>query len=101
MNDRSDPQALYLQIADGTRSQDDPWAVVSVVCAALGDWLKVDRVLYAEVDETSDRATIHNDWTNGRAAHLPPELRVSDFGETLVAHPPDNRQSSRRNFDRY
>ena len=26
MNDRSDPQALYLQIADGTRSQDDPWA---------------------------------------------------------------------------
>jgi PAS domain S-box-containing protein len=76
--------AFLLDLGDELRRLTEPAAIVAATARALGQRLDVARVAYAEVDEARDLATVLGEWTCD-ASSLPPEVRVSDFGPTLLA----------------
>jgi PAS domain S-box-containing protein len=79
-----DRQRFLIALDDKVRGLASPIAVVAATSRVLGERLGAARVAYAEIDEARDRATIHGGWTDGTVAHLPAELRLSDFGATMI-----------------
>ncbi len=86
LRESEERQRFLLELGDRTRHLVDSEAVVAAATQALGERLRAARVAYVEIEEAQDRATILGDWTDGVAAHLPPELRLSDFGGPLIDH---------------
>jgi PAS domain S-box-containing protein len=79
-----DRQRFLISLDDEVRGLASPVAVVTATSRALGERLAAARVAYAEIDEARDSATTHGGWTDGTVAHLPIELRLSDFGATMI-----------------
>jgi PAS domain S-box-containing protein len=77
-------QAFLLALGDRLRALADPLAIIATATQALGEQLGAARVVYAEVHEEQDRATIHEDWTDGTVAHLPGQVALSGFGAKLI-----------------
>jgi PAS domain S-box-containing protein len=77
-------QRFLLALDEKVRTLADPVSVVATTSQELGERLGATRIAYAEVDEANDRATIHGGWTDGCAAPLPRELRLTQFGETMI-----------------
>ncbi|RYY94166.1 MAG: PAS domain S-box protein [Comamonadaceae bacterium] len=77
-------QGFLLALADGLRGLADPLAVVAATAKALGERLGASRVVYADIDEPRNTATATGDWTDGTVPHLPPQLRMSDYGDSIL-----------------
>jgi PAS domain S-box-containing protein len=77
-------QSFLLRLGDATRRLGEADAVIAATTRLLGERLTATRVAYAEIDEASDRGTVRGDWTDGTAVHLPEQVRLSDFGASLI-----------------
>jgi len=77
-------RAFILRLTDLTRPLADPEAVIAATTRALGEELGATRVVYAEIDDARNLATVQGDWTDGTAAHLPATVSLNDFGKALI-----------------
>ncbi len=84
LRDSEDRQRFLLEFGDRTRSLTEPDAIILEASRALGERLGASRVVYAEIQETRNRAVIRGQWANGGTSRLPDVVRLSDFGAPLV-----------------
>ena len=78
-------QRFQLELADHIRPLSDPEEIVRVATELLGVQLQADRVLYGEVDVSTQFIDLMRDWTSGRVPSMAGRrLRMNDFG-ILVA----------------
>ena len=79
-------QAFQLELADRIRQLSDADDVTAAACELLGRRIGASRVLYAEVDDQGQTASIRRDWTAQGAASLAGQIRaMEDFGPEMVA----------------
>jgi PAS domain S-box-containing protein len=74
-------QRYLLRLSDALRSLSDPTEIQSAAATILGEHLKANRVLYAEID--GDEAVVHQDYVDG-VRSIAGRFRVDDFGEAVV-----------------
>ncbi|WP_206239922.1 PAS domain-containing protein [Novosphingobium terrae] len=77
-------QQLRLALDEVRHTRPDPTEFISEASALLGHHLAVERVGYAEMDETDTFAVIHRDWTDGTVPSLSGALRLDSFGADLA-----------------
>ncbi|WP_173422470.1 PAS domain-containing protein [Ensifer adhaerens] len=78
-------QAFLLKLSDALRPLNDPADVQRTACEVLGEHLKADRVVYAIVRADDVQVDISENYTATGVAPLTGRLRMSDFGERLLA----------------
>ncbi|HEY0132552.1 MAG TPA: PAS domain-containing protein, partial [Nannocystis sp.] len=78
-------RAFLLTLGDLTRELSDPTSIVEATTRALGEHLRANRVVYAEIDEAAGLATTCGGWTEGDAPRLPAVVHLADYGERLIA----------------
>jgi PAS domain S-box-containing protein len=63
----------------------DPTEIIRAAQAALGEYLGVDRLGYAEFDDEARRSAVAPDWTaGGPAPAIQGEVALGDFGEAVL-----------------
>ena len=73
-------QAFVLELSDTVRQLSDAVEIQEAASRLLGERLKTNRVLYAEID--GDEAVVHRDYVNG-VPSIAGHFRVRDFGEAV------------------
>jgi diguanylate cyclase (GGDEF)-like protein/PAS domain S-box-containing protein len=77
-------QSFVLRLADALKPLSDPLDIMAVASETLGRALVCDQVVYGEIDERQEFATITREWTGGA---MPTSLgvhRLNDFGPELI-----------------
>ena len=59
----------------------DPAQIMAVAVRMLGEYLNVDRCVYAEVEADEGQLVIMGEYTRGPIPHIVGRYRISDFGE--------------------
>jgi len=78
-------QRFLLQLGDGLRETDEPRAIAAFAEKSLGQYLRANRVGYAEVEEDTDRVTVAGSYTDASLEALQGVWSMSDFGPKLYA----------------
>jgi len=73
-------QRFLLTLGDRLREMDDPGQVAFAAADMLGRHMGVDRVVYAEVDEAGEHATVTAEWTGLARPGMLGRYRLDDFG---------------------
>jgi diguanylate cyclase (GGDEF)-like protein/PAS domain S-box-containing protein len=79
-------KSYLLEMADALKPLRDPVEITSVVSELLGKHLGAHQVLYAEIDEKEEFATIRREWNDGS---MPANIgihRLADFGPEFIAN---------------
>jgi PAS domain S-box-containing protein len=108
---RSEERFRFLSdLGESTRHLNDPMAVMEAVERRLGEQLRANRCVYAEVDPDSEHFSVRHDYTNG-CASVVGEWALSDFGQrvqsdmlagrTLVIHDVDREISEPAAVERF
>jgi PAS domain S-box-containing protein len=77
--------AFQLRMADQLRGLSDPYEIARRASALLGEALKANRVLFAELELDDNEVVFHSNFTDGSIPTLKGVFEVSDFGEDLFA----------------
>jgi PAS domain S-box-containing protein len=79
--------SFQVQLADRLRGLHDPEEVKQAATEALGRYLAVARVGYAEVDESEGLASVQADWTRdpGVPSLAGQRTRIAGFGDEALA----------------
>jgi PAS domain S-box-containing protein len=80
LRDSEGRQRFLLTLGDRLRELDDPREVASAAAELLGEHMGVDRVVYAEVDEAGEHASIVAEWTHHTLPSVLGLYRLDDFG---------------------
>jgi PAS domain S-box-containing protein len=59
----------------------DPEQIMAVAVRMVGEYLDVDRCVYAEVEADAGQVAIMGEYTRGAIPHIAGRYRISDFGE--------------------
>ena len=77
-------QRFLLDLSDALRAIDDPQAVMRTACRRLGEFLGVNRVGYAEVDDDGVTAMLDTPYIDD-ATPLDGRVVLDDFGPAMMA----------------
>ncbi len=80
LRDSEARQRFLLGLGDRLRELDDPREVAFAAAGMLGAHMDVDRVVYAEVDDAGQHATVVAEWTRIALPGAPETYRLDDFG---------------------
>ncbi len=83
--ERDRSQSLLLEWSDGIRNESDLQVIFDTTVAAIGRHLGVERVDFAEVDETGEGLVIRSEWTNGVPGLTGRRYPFSAVGENVIA----------------
>jgi PAS domain S-box-containing protein len=75
--------AFQLRMADQLRGLSDPYEIARRASVLLGEELKADRVLFAEIELDENEVVFHSNYTDGSLPMLKGVFAVSDFGKGL------------------
>ena len=78
-------QAFRLALEQRLRDLSGASEVIAVASEALGQYLDVAQVAYAEVEPDGDTAIIEREWNNGEMASNAGRHRLDDFGPAFIA----------------
>ena len=78
-------RSFLVRFGDRLRRRGDPREIMLAATKMLGRHLMVDRVIYAEIDEAGEHATVDRDWSTESMPSLAGRHRLSDFGEDVIA----------------
>lgn len=79
-------QGFLLQLGDSLRPIADAEGIKATAVQLLGEYLRVGRAGYGEIDAAQDHVTVERDWSDGRMASLAGETRPLDiFGPAIIA----------------
>ena len=77
--------AFQLALADQIRPLADPHEVKATASALLGQYLKISRVTYADVDDARGTFFIRQDWNSEGVSSIAGETRrLDDFGPEVI-----------------
>ncbi len=78
-------QAFQLELADRIRDLDDPEQITEAASEILGKRLRVDRVIYAEVDDMKQTYVVARQWCGAGVAPIDGGVRaLNDFGPQVI-----------------
>ncbi len=82
---RLDEQNRFIITVDeAVRPLETPHEITLTLARMLGEYLKVDRCAYAEVEEDEDHFTIPGDYTRGDTISLVGNYSMADFGTEVL-----------------
>ncbi len=77
--------AFLLQLADALKPMRDPEEMIMAAAARLGRQIGGHQVVFAQIDELQDAATIAREWRDGPMPSNVGVHRLSDFGPSFIA----------------
>ncbi|MEI4261572.1 ATP-binding protein [Roseovarius sp. D0-M9] len=80
--EEADRRSFILDLLDQLRGEKDPEALVDVTCAAIGQRLGADQVVYVDIGESDRDRTLPHLWSNGRTPTASPG--IEDFGRPFL-----------------
>lgn len=83
--ERERMQAMLLRWSDSIRHESTPRAILSQTLSAIGEYLGVSRVNYAEVDAAGDELLVIEDWVNGAESLTGRSIPIAALGKTVIA----------------
>ncbi len=84
LRESDERQRTLLEFWARVRVFPDPDQIVHETLRALGDRLGAIRVAFVEMSDLENRGWIRGQWTKGNSPRLPDEIRLSDFGPSLI-----------------
>ena len=78
-------KAYLLDLDDALKPLSDPAEMIGVASERLGQRLGAHRVLYAEIDDSGELATMRREWCDGLMASNAIAFKLSDYDAALVA----------------
>ena len=73
-----------LALAERLRDAGDATAMMAIATEALGTYLAVGQVGFAEVEDDQAHVQIHSDWNNGSIASVVGRWHIDDFGPNFI-----------------
>ncbi len=73
-------QAFLLALGDTLRELGDPAAIAAAASELVGRHLGANGVVYCEIDEAGECATVRADWNDGTVPSAAGTFRMDDFG---------------------
>ncbi len=83
--ERERSQALLLAWSDSVRNESKPRAILAKTLAAMGEHLGVQRVNFAERDETGSGLRVDSEWVNGLASVVGACFPYEALGQAVYA----------------
>jgi PAS domain S-box-containing protein len=81
----SQRQAFLLRLAETLRALEKPAEVMVAASRLIGEYFKVGRVGYGDIDDAEETVSIDGDWTDGGMPSLVGEsLPLNSFGPAVV-----------------
>jgi PAS domain S-box-containing protein len=78
-------QSFELELADRIRDLDDPEQITEAASEMLGRRLRIDRVIYAEVDDTAQTFVVSRQWCGDGVSEVDGNVRaLNDFGPRVI-----------------
>jgi PAS domain S-box-containing protein len=85
LRDSEERKTFLLALADTLKPLRNPDDIQETASAALGREIGADQVIYADIDESGERATIARDWNDGDMPSNVGAHRILDFGPEFIA----------------
>ena len=85
LRDSEERKTFLLAFADALKPLSDPDDIRETASAALGREIGGDQVVYADIDESDEIATISRDWNDGGMPSNVGVHRMVDFGPQFIA----------------
>jgi PAS domain S-box-containing protein len=85
LRQREERQAFLLNLSDQLGDMTDPAGVAQVTTAALGQHMRTNRVIYAEIDETGEQAFVSATWTDGTLPILSGLHALEEIGPGMAS----------------
>ena len=75
---------FLMEFSEALQPLEDPDTAIATAARMLGEYLRADRCVYAEVEPDEDHFTVTGDYVRGETPHLSGRFSVSSFGETAL-----------------
>ena len=80
-----------LELTERLREAAEATAMMEIATEALGRYLGIAQVGFAEIDDDQSHAQVHRDWSDGRVASVVGRWHLDDFGSDFVRDIKDGR----------
>ncbi len=83
--ERERSQAVLLAWSDSVRNESDPRRILDKTLAAMGEHLGVQRVNFAEIDDTGTTLLVRSEWVNGLHSVIGARFALRELGKSVYA----------------